>query len=385
MTILDRNDDIKDLLSALGKLKKEKGMTWMEIAEEINNKLGLNYDESSYRKAYKIITKDEPVVKEENGSQDFLLKKLKVKIHDERVQLNADIRDLSREETLKEIARDFAGVMNKEKILPSQLPIKEKSGVKYALLNIGDWHYGLEVDNEWNEFNTEIAKNRIVKLIAYTKQYCKRHDVTHLIINGLGDYISGDIHLPLRIRSREDVITQTMTVSEILAEMLVDLQREGLDITFLTVYGNHGRVMPNKKESVPLENFERLVDWYLQSRLERYDKIHLRTNFENARDMIAYDINGWTIGVVHGEHDGVQKAAQHFTMMNRKPFDLIITGHKHHLSAEETNGCIVIGNPSLIGVDDYAQSLRATSYPAQTLVIVGEDSPVECVYYIRLD
>ena len=73
------------------------------------------------------------------------------------------------------------------------------------------------------------------------------------------------------------------------------------------------------------------------------------------------------------------------TLMTRKPFDLIITAHKHHLSAEETNGCLVVGNPCLIGVDDYSYGLRATSYPAQTLVIVGEDSPVECVYYIRLD
>ena len=388
MTILDRNDDIRDLLSTLGKLKKERGLTWMEIAEEINDKLGLNYDESSYRKAYKAIIEEQPVVeeeKEENVDQSLLLKKLKVKIHDERVQLNADIRDLSREDTLKEIAHDFAKIMNKEKILPSQLPLKESNGTKYALLNIGDWHYGLEVDNEWNVFNPDIARDRVAKMVAYTKLYCKRHDVTHLIVNGLGDYISGNIHLPLRIRTREDVITQTMMVAEILAEMLVDLQREGLEITFLTVYGNHGRVTPNKKDAIPLENFERLIDWYLEPRLVGYDKIHLELNCENARDMITYSINGWNIGVVHGEHDGVQRAAQHFTLMNRKPFDLIITGHKHHLSTEETNGCIVVGNPSLIGVDDYSQSLRATSYPAQTLIIVGNESPVECMYYMRLD
>lgn len=365
--------------------KKVKGYTWEQIAQDINYEYGKNYDESTYRKKYNQIEKEEDSPLQDNTYLE--LSKLRVKVRDERTQTNANIRRLSREETIKEIAFDFARQMESKKIL--EIPEPEENTTLdldggWALLNIGDWHYGLNIENSWNVYNVEVARKRIVKMMTEVRDDCWRHNVKHLVINGLGDYISGNIHLPLRINSQEDVIGQTMEVSEIMAEMINTLSQY-FYIDFYTVYGNHGRVTPNKKESIDLENFERIIEWYISRRLQDNPRVTIHMTEDGFGDMVAYDVKNWHVGLIHGDKDNVTKAVSNMTLMTRKPFDLVVTAHKHHLSADETNGCIVIANPSMMGVDDYAKDLRATSYPAQTLIIVGDKSPVECMYYIRLD
>lgn len=359
-----------------------KGYTWRQIADDLNAEYGKSYDESTYRKKYNAIESKEDFLQ---GDTFLELSKLRVKARDERTQTNANIRRLSREETIKEIAHDYARQMSDKKMLEvPETPIDTSRGEGWALLNIGDWHYGLIIDNYWNKYDVSIAKDRISKLIAQVRDDCWRHGVTHLVINGLGDYISGNIHLPLRLNSQEDVISQVMDVSEVMAEML-SLLSKYFYIDCYTVYGNHGRVTPDKKESLSLENFERIIEWYLMSRLKDNPRVSINVTTDCSGDMVVYDVKGWHIGLIHGDKDKVSKAASNMTLMTRQPFDLIITAHKHHFNADETNGCMVIANPSLMGVDDYAKDLRVTSYPAQTLIIVGDKSPVECMYYIRLD
>ena len=46
---------------------------------------------------------------------------------------------------------------------------------------------------------------------------------------------------------------------------------------------------------------------------------------------------------------------------------------------------LLISNSSLMGTDDYAQSLRLTAKPSQNLIILGKNNPIECIYNIRLD
>lgn len=95
--------------------------------------------------------------------------------------------------------------------------------------------------------------------------------------------------------------------------------------------------------------------------------------------------NGFKVAATHGDKDSVGNVVKNVSLMVGESIDLVVTAHKHHLSADETNKCVVISNPSLIGVDDYSKDLRLTSRPAQTLVIMGTSAPVECIYYINLD
>lgn len=379
-------ESLEDYISRMREEKSSLGATWQTIADIANESYDKNYNECTYRKgAYKKEKDIEEDIEEDISAIDeekWALRKLKEQIREERIQTNANIRALSREETIKEIARYFADKMNEKKILPVVKERKPLPHEKTAILNIGDWHYGIDVDNAWNKFNPKIAEERVAKLTSEAIRLCKANNVSHLIVNGLGDYINGLIHLPLRIKSREDVITQSMRVSEMVAEMVAELSQHFF-VDFYTVFGNHGRIIANKKESLQIENIERMVPWHLAYRMSNNKNVVVH-NPDIDMDMTVFDVNGFHIGAVHGDKDCVSQVVRNLTLMTRKPFDLIITAHKHHLGAEETNNCLVITNPSLIGVDEHSKDLRLTSTPAQTLIIVGEDSPIECMYYISL-
>ena len=213
-------------------LKEIKHLYWDEIAQIINRTLDQNYTESRYRKMYSAYTKGKAdAVKEEEipeiseyMQQKIELQKERIKISDERVQTNAYIRQLAREETIKEIASKCAQEMNSKKLLeaPKELYI---SGKNAAILQLSDIHYGLVVDNYWNKYNPDIAKNKISQLRDKVIQYCKFNDVSDLYITELGDAIAGRIHETIKYQSRFDVITQIMQISEIIAEMITDLSK----------------------------------------------------------------------------------------------------------------------------------------------------------------
>lgn len=378
--------------------KTAYGLKWDTIATLVNSEAGTNYSGDKYRKQFartqgedefNLLSLDNNIPEDDLASEDFTpeellyeLNKLKVQARDERTAANAMFRRMAREDTIKELGINAAKAITSSKLLPSVELHNKTSKEKYAVLNIGDWHYGLIVDNYWNKFDTDICKKRVSLLTKTAIEYCKRHNVTHLVVNGLGDYINGLIHLPLRIYSQEDVLTQIMTVSEMLAEMLSELSLHFF-ITFYNVLGNHARVTANKKESIDLESLERIVPWYLSTRLVGNKNVVIEEN-EYDIDFTFFSCNGWKFAAVHGDKDKVNTVASHVAMMVEDQ-DCIITAHKHHLSADEQNRCIVISNPSLIGVDDYSKNLRLTSRPAQTLIIVGDNSPVECLYYINLE
>lgn len=381
------NETLPEYIERMRVEKKSNGLSWQSIADIANEKYNKSYDESTYRKGLlKQSIVDELIgvldVVNPISEEDMQLRKLKVQIRDERLQTNANIRRLSREDTIKEIASDYADKMNAKKLLdiPSHKLISHTN--KTAILNIGDWHYGLNIDNRWNRYNSDITKQRVSLLTKEVDEYCQFHNVERIIIAGLGDYISGIIHLPLRLNSREDVMTQIMEVSEIIAEMVSALSMNYL-IEFYTVLGNHGRIDSNKKDSIQLENLERIIPWYLKDRLRDNPNVFIDTSSDF--DMATFTVNGFQFGCAHGDKDGMNQIVKNFTLMTRKPFDVIITAHKHHLGIEEINDCFVVMNPSLMGVDDYAKDLRVSSRPAQTLIMVGERTPVECVYYINLE
>lgn len=253
--------------------KDAYGLKWDTIAVLVNSEAGTTYTGDKFRKQFArtraaIEVSCDAVLSggcdaAEANEELMKLWKIKTQAHDERNSVNALYRRLSREETLKEIAADYAEKMNAKKILPASTSLKPSvTGVEQtAILNVGDWHYGLEVNNFWNKFSIDICKKRIANMISYTLKYCKRHEINRLIVNGLGDYINGIIHLPLRIYSQEDVMSQVMDVCEILAEMIAefDASNQFNRVEFYNVVGNHARISANKKRPSILNH---LKDWF---------------------------------------------------------------------------------------------------------------------------
>ena len=369
-------------------------VTWVELTNKLNYELNLSHDSTTYaRQARRLgivapasVPTDVATVTNEDKLREILLeiKKERIKLSDERIQNQAYVRKMSREETLKEMAVEVASMMNAKKMLtvPSK-PLTMTGGVKReGILCISDWHYGLEVDNYFNKFDPDICLERLNKLRDEVIAKGEELKFKKLHITNLSDLICGRIHLTLRLESRFDVITQIMKVSEILAEFITDLS-DKFDIEYRDCLDNHSRLEPNKKESMELESLARLIPWYLEQRLKDNKRVKLLYN-TYADDIISFNVYDWNVAAVHGHKDSPAKVVGNMIAATRRRNDLVLTAHLHHFSADEENECLRVSNGTLMGVDTHSQDLRLHSIPSQNLIVASPHNVTEFICKINV-
>lgn len=263
-------------------------------------------------------------------------------------------------------------------------PIEYITSGKDGVLLLSDWHVGLNVENYWNKYNINELYKRIEKLVNKVVEYGQFHRINTLHILGLGDFAHGLIHVSARVASEEDVVSQIKIASEILAQMITRFSNEFNNVEYHMVTGNHGRVSPNKQDSINKENFEEFIMWYLEAKLSEKDNIVLHSN-EYDEGIIVANILGHTCLGVHGDKDKISNVAQNLSLMLKVVPEYIFTADKHHLEENEVHGVEVIINRSLSGVDEYAKNIRKTSYAGQTFMIFDEEIGRECTYNIKLN
>lgn len=369
-------------------LKDIYGLSWREVARLINDELGYSYSAERYRvQAVKAreAAEAEAVMNEDLDllAESLLeIKKERIKTQEEKSQVNSLVKALAREETLKEIAKDVVADMSSRKILKLPSKIKVDPDDSKGILVISDWHYGVEVDTFFNSYSPEIAKNRINELCAEAIRIIYRENISELYLMNLGDMISGIIHLPLRINSRLDVISQTIQISEILAEFITQLTH-CCKVNYASVCDNHSRLDPNKKEALQPESFVRIIDWYLKERLSGNENLEFIENTYGA-DICSFEIFGYKVLGVHGDKDPQKKILTQLTNFTQEHYDLVLSAHRHHFYADESNETELYSNGSLMGTDDYANSLRLNNKPTQLFIVADKDNVSRCIYKIKL-
>lgn len=380
---------------------KDANLSWQDVADIVGMKFGVYHSRHYYSRRYKDMTTekncsdDECVLDEEEYIEEdpdivqeakdilFEAQKERVKIQDERNQNRAYIRRLAREDTIKEIALEAAARMNKEKMLSIEKfhTIYFSPKEKEAILLLSDWHYGMDVNLHWNTYNPDIAKQRVSKLVEEVIRRCNEEAVSTLHVLNLGDLIAGRIHLPIRLESRIDVIQQIMEVSELLAETLNTLSSYIEEVHYYSCTDNHSRIEPDKTQSLDLESLCRITDWYLKERLGTsvifHDNIY-------SEDIITLNVMGHNIIAVHGDKDKPSDAISKLSNFTRQIYDAVLMSHRHHFSADEECGTLVIGNGALMGTDAYSKSLRLHSSPSQTLIFTTEERVADSIVRIVL-
>ena len=145
--------------------------------------------------------------------KELELKKEKVKVQDLKTQVNKQIRELARKENLGEILEE------KLDKLPNQMInmnyINHMPSKKQGIAMISDVHYGMVVDNFLNKYNPDIAKERMNYLTDKIIEYSKLNNLDVMNVCLLGDMISGEQYLSVRLENRENLINQIINVSEL--------------------------------------------------------------------------------------------------------------------------------------------------------------------------
>lgn len=316
------------------------------------------------------------------------LQKERQKFFDQRREFNKSVAADARSEHLYASLIEAANNLEHSigKIYDDCLNLCSLSSENEAVLVFSDWHYGMKTQNVFNNYNTEICKQRVRDVVQYAIEKIQLHRCGKLHIVVLGDLWHGAIHTGTRVASEELVCDQIMQVSEILAQSIERLSLYVEETFVYVTYGNHARTVQNKNDSIHRDNIERIVPWWLSQRLHGYDNISVADDTGN--EFLFVNACGHELCASHGDLDSVKSSPRLLTTLFQKKYgkdiEYILLGDKHHSESFEELGVCSIMCGSLCGSDDYANSKRLFSTPSQLLLIVNKESGVDAEYKIRL-
>ena len=303
------------------------------------------------------------------------------KFYDQRNAFNRLVRERSRQEELNEILVEAV----KNGVLPQLC--YERNTVEQSdndlLISLNDIHYGANVSNFWNTYNSDICREMMCRYLDRIIFIRDTHRSENCIVWANGDEISGNIHQSISVMNKENVIEQIKGVSELIAEFLAELSNHFNHVTFISVAGNHSRIEPNKDKALISERLDDLVDWYLDARLQNFDNITIGGGDKIDHTIYLIDVRGKTYCGVHGDFDGSASKIQALQAMAGKQLYAVLSGHLHHNKTDEVQGVKTIMAGSFLGMDDYCVQKRIVG-KAEQMVCVCDEYGIRCSYDISL-
>lgn len=327
---------------------------------------------------------------------------------DEVKRLRSEIKRLHREALNDAAIKELLGrVRATPAEPPAWLVTPPKPGKKSTEVPVtiwSDWHVGEVVSRSEtagiNEYSPEIAERRIRSLVTNTIHLCRDHHAAiypGVVVNLLGDFVSGGLHPELAKTDAEEVIPSALRCRDLLIWGL-----EQLAAVFGRVYapcaaGNHGRQTqkPEYKQYV-YKNF----DWMIYQLLARH--------FEGRKDIVVdvpdanevhYRVLGQRYFAMHGDQLGVKggdgiisslgpiargevKVGKQAAALSRD-YDVLLMGHWHQ--SFWLPRVIVAG--SLKGWDEYSKNaLRAAPQaPSQPLWFVNQKWGITSRWDVRVE
>jgi hypothetical protein len=378
------------LNDCIGKVEGTNDLDWEDIREKYN----LEVARDVLRKGFYSPLGGYPIYKymkdkmEDNINDNELLKEIenkklelekeKIRLQDQRREYKKYIRKDARWEHIVDTLKEEMERVNRD--YPLRVNKIVSTGTNHAVLTCSDWHIGSKFKNYFEEYNIEIAKDRVRQLLEKTVEHCKFHNVDTLHVEILGDNIEGILHTQNKVESDEDVISQTMTVAEIFSEFISELAYFIPNVKVYHCIGNHARVNPNIKENMDKENFERIIPWYMKSRVKAANVEFIEN--EIGDDIAVYNVLNTKIVAMHGDKDKIHSVLNNTIKMLKVWPDVISLGHYHHHHEIEEFDCEVSVNGSLKGTDTYAKNIRKRGSAMQKLKIYNEDGQL-CTYKIK--
>ena len=314
-------------------------------------------------------------------SKRIELQKERQKFFDQRNAYNKLLRERSRQEELNEILVDAvrSGNLPSLQYVRSDAPCSDND----LLVSLNDIHYGANVQNYWNTYNSDVCRDMMCKYLDRIISIGETHKSENCIVWANGDEISGNIHQSIAVTNKENVIEQIKGVSELIAEFLAELSKHFRQVVFVSVAGNHSRIEANKDRALISERLDDLVEWYLSARLQNFDNIVIGGGEKIDHTIYLIDVRGKTYCGVHGDFDGSPGKVQSLQAMAGRPVYAVLSGHLHHNKTDEVQGVKTVMAGSFLGMDDYCVQKRIVGR-AEQMVCVCDESGIRCTYGIPL-
>lgn len=390
------NENYYQYLWRLGELLQiYPELNWSFITPYINRSLfkndtSLYRDESAYRKLIKgardfyeagvfDLAKDrEP---DDIDMRRRALEEAKIQYRDERAAWNKSNYANARVSQKLDYLEGQLSSMGRL-LFPGQ-GVPEIASGRDTLVVLSDFHIGECFASTFGDYNSDIAKDRLNRLLDKVIDIQTIHNCENCYIVLAGDFISGSIHKALQVQNRENVIDQIKIATELTGSFCYALSGYFNNIYLTDVVGNHSRI-DRKEDAIHDDRLDRLISWGVKMMLSHIPNFEV---LENRLDVgiAKLDIRGKIYVAVHGDYDKFNKSgvSNLCMMIGQIPY-AVISGHLHTCALEEFNGVKAIRGGCLGGSGgSYTIEKRLMGDPAQ-MVCVCDDSGLICCYPVNL-
>lgn len=370
-------DDVSDKVNGLN------DMDWGEIQEKYN----INFSSDNIRKANSrpfgaAFAKEYYSNKKYTDTEQMAaIRKEKQKLYDERAALNKINRDNSRiEQDLNYLAE-----LIKQNSYSSVLVPNIKRSDNDLLIAISDVHLGLDVNNNFGKYNSDIANERFSQYLGEIFKIQKLHNSEKAFVGLCGDLISGSIHQTVQLENRENVVEQIQKVSEMISAFIYELSKNFNEVYINSVAGNHSRVNPKKDQVLRDERLDDLCLWYLKAKLNNLKNVFFVDDKNYDSTIGVFYIRDKEYLLCHGDYDSFSESGiSKLVMMIGHKFAGLLVGHLHRCSLDEIAGVKILRSGSFSGaIDNYTVQKRISGNPSQLVCVINSDG-IEALYPICL-
>jgi hypothetical protein len=279
-----------------------------------------------------------------------------VLLEDEVRQLRKALRDSHREQNtadvIREIVGDFASTPRQPPAWIVSAPARErhKPTPEVPVTAWADWHLGEVVESNevhgFNKYNMAVAEERINRLVDTTIKLCRQNHTgiyPGIVINWLGDAVSGGLHPELKATDEEEVIPAALKAVDWGVAAITRMADEFKRVYMPAVCGNHGRATAKPEFK---RYYKKNFDWLIVQMIARHfaDDPRVTIDIRPSND-VSYRVFALRYLALHGDMLGVKggdgiigslgpimrgevkKSGQHSAL--GIAFDKLVMGHWH--------------------------------------------------------
>lgn len=369
--------------------------TWQQVADILNELLGTDFGESTYRKKYAAFQKmfvanREKLVNSKEMLGDVMaeerrLERERIRYRDERHAWNRQNFIESRVINKLDLLEEALTQLGRREFPKTVDVVTEYDAHRAVVVMLSDLHIGATFDTCFGHYNVDIAEDRLQELFAEVLKIATRHGANDCYVLMNGDDISGNIHRSIQVSNRENVIDQIKIATELVANFCYELSKHFNHVRLAGVAGNHSRI-DRKEDALKDERLDRLIPWAVSLTLGDVPNFEVIDDANIDSTIAIVDICGKEYVLVHGDHDSFTKTGVQslVTMIGSVPY-AVLFGHLHTPAVDECNGIKMIRGGSLAGSgDDFTIQKRLGGDPSQ-MVFVADADGVEAYYPIKLN
>lgn len=280
---------------------------------------------------------------------------------------------------------------------PRRHPKSSKKKSRTLVVSVSDTHFGANIEKAEmqgiNEFNWVVAARRMAYLAKQVCEYKPEHrKETDVVIQINGDIIAGVIH------NQEHFVdlltTQFAGALDILSQFVSYISNEFSSVKVVCTTGNHGRAMHKsdhgRATTHKWDSFEHMLYIALKEKMiERHKNVSF---FIPEAPFALYKVQGHTVIQTHGDtvinvgnvgnslnmksiNEQINNVNSSELVQRQESIEAVFVGHVHVGTVQLlNNGCTLVVNGCLSGVDPFAQSIGIFSNnPVQLICEATKD------------